>query len=80
MTNSFSSSNSELRTVIVSASEIFFLLVQASSPHSQHQTVDVSQLQDPHGYSQHAIQVQHIQVTEPSGPGQTSTQVKFTSC
>uniref|UniRef100_A0A667XIX1 PR domain zinc finger protein 10 n=1 Tax=Myripristis murdjan TaxID=586833 RepID=A0A667XIX1_9TELE len=38
----------------------------ASSPHSQHPTVDVSQLHDPHGYSQHSIQVQHIQVTEPT--------------
>lgn len=47
----------------------------ASSPHSQHQTVDVSQLHDPHGYSQHSIQVQHIQVTEPSGNGQGATQV-----
>uniref|UniRef100_A0A3Q3VKH9 PR domain containing 10 n=1 Tax=Mola mola TaxID=94237 RepID=A0A3Q3VKH9_MOLML len=47
----------------------------ASSPHSQHPTVDVSQLHDPHGYSQHSIQVQHIQVTEPSGPGQRSAQV-----
>ncbi|XP_063061332.1 PR domain zinc finger protein 10 [Engraulis encrasicolus] len=36
----------------------------ASSPHSQHSTVDVSQLHDPHGYSQHSIQVQHIQVGE----------------
>uniref|UniRef100_A0AAZ3PVI2 PR domain zinc finger protein 10 n=1 Tax=Oncorhynchus tshawytscha TaxID=74940 RepID=A0AAZ3PVI2_ONCTS len=36
--------------------------VQAGSPHSQHSTVDVSQLHDPHGYSQHSIQVQHIQV------------------
>uniref|UniRef100_A0A3Q3FY88 PR domain zinc finger protein 10 n=1 Tax=Labrus bergylta TaxID=56723 RepID=A0A3Q3FY88_9LABR len=42
----------------------------ASSPHSQHPTVDVSQLHDPHGYSQHSIQVQHIQVTEPSSSGQ----------
>lgn len=48
---------------------------QASSPPSQHQTVDVTQLQDPHGYSQHSIQVQQIQVTEPPGPGQGSTQV-----
>ena len=48
---------------------------QASSPPSQHQTVDVTQLQDPHGYSQHSIQVQQIQVTEPSGPGQGSNQV-----
>uniref|UniRef100_A0A3Q3J7W3 PR domain zinc finger protein 10 n=1 Tax=Monopterus albus TaxID=43700 RepID=A0A3Q3J7W3_MONAL len=47
----------------------------ASSPHSQHPTVDVSQLHDPHGYSQHSIQVQHIQVTEPSGTGQGTTQV-----
>lgn len=39
----------------------------ASSPHSQHSTVDVSQLHDPHSYSQHSIQVQHIQVTEPTG-------------
>ncbi|KAG5269059.1 hypothetical protein AALO_G00197830 [Alosa alosa] len=39
----------------------------ASSPHSQHSTVDVSQLHDPHGYSQHSIQVQHIQVAEPTG-------------
>lgn len=48
---------------------------QASSPHSQHPTVDVSQLHDPHGYSQHSIQVQHIQVAEPSGTGQGATQV-----
>uniref|UniRef100_A0A8D3D5P5 PR domain zinc finger protein 10 n=1 Tax=Scophthalmus maximus TaxID=52904 RepID=A0A8D3D5P5_SCOMX len=47
----------------------------ASSPHSQHPTVDVSQLHDPHGYSQHSIQVQHIQVTEPSGNGQGGAQV-----
>uniref|UniRef100_A0A3B5BDI2 PR domain zinc finger protein 10 n=1 Tax=Stegastes partitus TaxID=144197 RepID=A0A3B5BDI2_9TELE len=41
----------------------------ASSPHSQHPTVDVSQLHDPHGYSQHSIQVQHIQVTgQPLSP------------
>uniref|UniRef100_A0A8C6S6K4 PR domain zinc finger protein 10 n=1 Tax=Neogobius melanostomus TaxID=47308 RepID=A0A8C6S6K4_9GOBI len=46
----------------------------ASSPHSQHQGVDVSQLHDPHGYSQHSIQVQHIQVTEPSGNGQVTGQ------
>ncbi|XP_034150049.1 PR domain zinc finger protein 10 [Esox lucius] len=36
----------------------------AGSPHSQHSTLDVSQLHDTHGYSQHAIQVQHIQVSE----------------
>uniref|UniRef100_A0A673BAE1 PR domain zinc finger protein 10 n=1 Tax=Sphaeramia orbicularis TaxID=375764 RepID=A0A673BAE1_9TELE len=47
----------------------------ASSPHSQHQTVDVGQLHDPHGYSQHSIQVQHIQVAENSGTGQGATQV-----
>ncbi|XP_029027294.1 PR domain zinc finger protein 10 [Betta splendens] len=47
----------------------------ASSPHSQHPTVDVSQLHDPHGYSQHSIQIQHIQVTEPSTTGQATTQV-----
>ncbi|KAM6973743.1 PR domain zinc finger protein 10 [Aplochiton taeniatus] len=45
--------------------------VAPASPHSQqHPTVDVSQLHDPHGYSQHSIQVQHIQV-EPSGSAQT---------
>uniref|UniRef100_A0A673B999 PR domain zinc finger protein 10 n=1 Tax=Sphaeramia orbicularis TaxID=375764 RepID=A0A673B999_9TELE len=43
----------------------------ASSPHSQHQTVDVGQLHDPHGYSQHSIQVQHIQVAENSAQSQT---------
>ncbi|XP_057695884.1 PR domain zinc finger protein 10-like isoform X1 [Corythoichthys intestinalis] len=47
----------------------------APSPHSQQQTVDVNQLHDPHGYSQHSIQVQHIQVTEPSASGQDATQV-----
>ncbi|XP_034024388.1 PR domain zinc finger protein 10 [Thalassophryne amazonica] len=47
----------------------------ASSPHSQHPTVDVSQLHDPHGYSQHSIQVQHIQVTEPAATGQGGAQV-----
>uniref|UniRef100_A0A3Q2XZS3 PR domain zinc finger protein 10 n=1 Tax=Hippocampus comes TaxID=109280 RepID=A0A3Q2XZS3_HIPCM len=47
----------------------------ASSAHSQQQTVDVGQLHDPHGYSQHSIQVQHIQVTEPSASGQVVTQV-----
>ncbi|XP_068601428.1 PR domain zinc finger protein 10 [Brachionichthys hirsutus] len=49
--------------------------VAPASPHSQHPTVDMSQLHDPHGYSQHSIQVQHIQVTEPSGTGEGSTQV-----
>ncbi|XP_051579757.1 PR domain zinc finger protein 10 isoform X3 [Myxocyprinus asiaticus] len=47
----------------------------ASSPHSQHSTVDVSQLHDPHSYSQHSIQVQHIQVTEPTGAVQANAQV-----
>nr|XP_040038857.1 PR domain zinc finger protein 10 isoform X2 [Gasterosteus aculeatus aculeatus] len=47
----------------------------ASPPHSQHSAVDVSQLHDPHGYSQHSIQVQHIQVNEASGPGQGASQV-----
>lgn len=47
----------------------------ASSPHSQHSTVDVSQLHDPHSYSQHSIQVQHIQVTEPTGTVQANAQV-----
>uniref|UniRef100_A0A1A8MYB6 PR domain zinc finger protein 10 n=1 Tax=Nothobranchius pienaari TaxID=704102 RepID=A0A1A8MYB6_9TELE len=46
----------------------------ASSPHSQAPTVDVSQLHDPHGYSQHSIQVQHIQVSEPSGSTQSTSQ------
>ncbi|KAM9732864.1 LOW QUALITY PROTEIN: PR domain zinc finger protein 10 [Menidia menidia] len=46
----------------------------ASSPHSQAPTVDVNQLHDPHGYSQHSIQVQHIQVSESSGTTPGSTQ------
>ncbi|XP_056622527.1 PR domain zinc finger protein 10 [Triplophysa dalaica] len=50
-------------------------VAQSSSPHSQHSTVDVSQLHDPHSYSQHSIQVQHIQVTEPSGTVQANAQV-----
>ncbi|KTG44651.1 hypothetical protein cypCar_00024850 [Cyprinus carpio] len=49
--------------------------VVASSPHSQHSTVDVSQLHDPHSYSQHSIQVQHIQVAESTGTAQASAQV-----
>lgn len=49
---------------------------QATSPHqSQHSTVDVGQLHDPQTYTQHAIQVQHIQVTEPSPATQSSSQV-----
>nr|XP_057936646.1 PR domain zinc finger protein 10 [Doryrhamphus excisus]XP_057936647.1 PR domain zinc finger protein 10 [Doryrhamphus excisus]XP_057936648.1 PR domain zinc finger protein 10 [Doryrhamphus excisus]XP_057936649.1 PR domain zinc finger protein 10 [Doryrhamphus excisus]XP_057936650.1 PR domain zinc finger protein 10 [Doryrhamphus excisus]XP_057936652.1 PR domain zinc finger protein 10 [Doryrhamphus excisus] len=47
----------------------------ASSPHSQQPGVDVGPLHDPHGYSQHSIQVQHIQVTEPSASGPGVTQV-----
>uniref|UniRef100_A0A673L268 PR domain zinc finger protein 10 n=1 Tax=Sinocyclocheilus rhinocerous TaxID=307959 RepID=A0A673L268_9TELE len=47
----------------------------ASSPHAQHSTVDVSQLHDPHSYSQHSIQVQHIQVAEPTGTVQANAQV-----
>lgn len=51
-------------------------VAQASSPHqSQHSTVDVSQLHDPHSYTQHAIQVQHIQVTEQAASAQTPGQV-----
>ncbi|MBN3307039.1 PRD10 protein, partial [Amia calva] len=48
----------------------------ASSPHaSQHSTVDVSQLHEPHSYTQHAIQVQHIQVGEANTPTQGGAQV-----
>ncbi|XP_030361414.1 PR domain zinc finger protein 10 isoform X8 [Strigops habroptila] len=51
-------------------------VAQATSPHqSQHSTVDVGQLHDPQTYTQHAIQVQHIQVTEPSPAPQASAQV-----
>ncbi|XP_055675222.1 PR domain zinc finger protein 10 isoform X5 [Falco peregrinus] len=51
-------------------------VAQATSPHqSQHSTVDVGQLHDPQTYTQHAIQVQHIQVTEQSPVAQSSTQV-----
>uniref|UniRef100_A0A8U8BQC6 PR domain zinc finger protein 10 n=1 Tax=Geospiza parvula TaxID=87175 RepID=A0A8U8BQC6_GEOPR len=50
-------------------------VAQATSPHqSQHSTVDVGQLHDPQTYTQHAIQVQHIQVTEPSPAAQSSSQ------
>ncbi|XP_038017318.1 PR domain zinc finger protein 10 isoform X3 [Motacilla alba alba] len=50
-------------------------VAQATSPHqSQHSTVDVGQLHDPQTYTQHAIQVQHIQVTEPSPATQSSSQ------
>ncbi|XP_044853126.1 PR domain zinc finger protein 10 isoform X4 [Mauremys mutica] len=51
-------------------------VAQATSPHqSQHSTVDVGQLHDPQTYTQHAIQVQHIQVTEPAPTTQSSSQV-----
>ncbi|XP_062364780.1 PR domain zinc finger protein 10 isoform X5 [Cinclus cinclus] len=51
-------------------------VAQATSPHqSQHSTVDVGQLHDSQTYTQHAIQVQHIQVTEPSPATQSSSQV-----
>lgn len=54
----------------------FGFLSQASSPHSQAPTVDVSQLHDPHGYSQQPIQLQHVQVSEASGTSQATAQVK----
>ncbi|XP_044775719.1 PR domain zinc finger protein 10 [Neomonachus schauinslandi] len=48
----------------------------ATSPHqSQQSTVDVGQLHDPQTYTQHAIQVQHIQVTEPTSSTPSSSQV-----
>ncbi|KAJ8342423.1 hypothetical protein SKAU_G00323510 [Synaphobranchus kaupii] len=48
----------------------------APSPqNSQHSTVDVSQLHDPGSYGQHSIQVQHIQVSEPSASVQGGNQV-----
>ncbi|XP_040287936.1 PR domain zinc finger protein 10 isoform X1 [Bufo bufo] len=51
-------------------------VAQAPSPHqTQHSTVDMGQLHESQGYSQHAIQVQHIQVTEPSPGTQASSQV-----
>ncbi|XP_043850693.1 PR domain zinc finger protein 10 isoform X2 [Dromiciops gliroides] len=51
-------------------------VAQATSPHqSQHSTVDVGQLHDPQTYTQHAIQVQHIQVAEPTTPAPSSSQV-----
>nr|KAF6282672.1 PR/SET domain 10 [Myotis myotis] len=46
---------------------------KATSPHqSQQSTVDVGQLHDPQTYTQHAIQVQHIQVTEPAASAPAS--------
>ncbi|KAL8173725.1 UNVERIFIED_CONTAM: PR domain zinc finger protein 10 [Gekko kuhli] len=51
-------------------------VAQATSPHqSQHSTVDVGQLHDPQTYTQHAIQVQHIQVAEPAPAASSSSQV-----
>ncbi|XP_006873147.1 PREDICTED: PR domain zinc finger protein 10 [Chrysochloris asiatica] len=51
----------------------------ATSPHqSQQSTVDVGQLHDPQTYTQHAIQVQHIQVTEPASSS-SSSQVVWSS-
>ncbi|XP_063799714.1 PR domain zinc finger protein 10 isoform X2 [Pseudophryne corroboree] len=51
-------------------------VAQAPSPHqSQHSTVDMGQLQDSQGYTQHAIQVQHIQVAESTTNTQTTSQV-----
>ncbi|XP_017379262.1 PR domain zinc finger protein 10 isoform X5 [Cebus imitator] len=48
----------------------------ATSPHqSQQSTVDVGQLHDPQPYPQHAIQVQHIQVSEPTASAPASAQV-----
>lgn len=37
--------------------------------------MDVGQLHDPQTYTQHAIQVQHIQVTEPPAPAAPASQV-----
>ncbi|XP_073513559.1 PR domain zinc finger protein 10 isoform X2 [Phyllobates terribilis] len=51
-------------------------VAQAASPHqTQHSTVDMGQLHESQGYSQHAIQVQHIQVTEPPPGTPASAQV-----
>lgn len=47
-------------------------VAQAPSHQNQHSTVDVSQLHDPHGFAQHAIQVQHVHVTEQSSTMPTS--------
>jgi hypothetical protein len=57
---------------------LFFFSLQATSPHqSQQSTVDVGQLHDPQTYTQHAIQVQHIQVTEPAPAAPSASQVHF---
>ncbi|EAW67761.1 PR/SET domain 10 [Homo sapiens] len=51
-------------------------VASATSPHqSQQSTVDVGQLHDPQPYPQHAIQVQHIQVSEPTASAPSSAQV-----
>ncbi|KAG9464272.1 hypothetical protein GDO78_020211 [Eleutherodactylus coqui] len=51
-------------------------VAQVPSPHqTQHSTVDMGQLHESQGYSQHAIQVQHIQVTEPPPGTQAPSQV-----
>lgn len=53
------------------------LFLQPSTPQSQHSTVDMTQLQDPHGFTPHSIQVQHIQVSEAVGTVQASAQVQM---
>uniref|UniRef100_A0A6I8R1A9 PR domain zinc finger protein 10 n=1 Tax=Xenopus tropicalis TaxID=8364 RepID=A0A6I8R1A9_XENTR len=51
-------------------------VAQAQSPNqSQHSTVDMGQLHESQGYMQHAIQVQHIQVAEPTSGTQSTPQV-----
>nr|XP_033774339.1 PR domain zinc finger protein 10 isoform X3 [Geotrypetes seraphini] len=51
-------------------------VAQAPSPHqAQHSTLDVGHLHDPQAYTQHPIQVQHIQVAESTTAAQTSSQV-----
>lgn len=51
-------------------------VAQASSPHqTQHSTVDMGQLHETQAYTQHAIQVQHIQVAEPAPGTQAPSQV-----
>ncbi|KAM4704152.1 PR domain zinc finger protein 10 [Rhinophrynus dorsalis] len=51
-------------------------VAQAPSPHqSQQSTVDMGQIHESQGYTQHAIQVQHIQVTEPTSGTQAPSQV-----
>ncbi|KAM8853622.1 PR domain zinc finger protein 10 isoform 2-T4 [Synchiropus picturatus] len=46
----------------------------ATSPTSQHPTVDVTHLHDPHSYSQHTIQVQQVQVGDPITAEPTTSQ------